>query len=114
VKILLVAEDERLLELLAFLVQCDGCQPMLAYDGSSGLQYVTKPFGFRELLARIEAVLRRTRGARAAEPRTPIQSNHLSPLLRRPILMDRQLRTATSPAATEYFSRPTRSVEDLP
>src|SRR4030095_1917897 len=32
--------------------------------------YITKPFGFMELLARAEAVLRRSRGAAAAPPET--------------------------------------------
>jgi two-component system OmpR family response regulator len=152
-RILLVAEDERLLELLGFLVQRDGFRPMLASDGFSALQlvcerrpdlvvleiratdglrftvleairrssdlpiialsslnseddivralklgaddYVIEPFGFRELLARIEAVLRRTRGARAAEPTTPESIEPHALQVREAIPSDRKFRKAT-------------------
>ncbi|GAA1112815.1 response regulator transcription factor [Nocardiopsis composta] len=51
--------------------------------------YVVKPFGIAELLARIEAVLRRTRTARAeapAEPRLEIGPLSLDPGLREALL----------------------------
>ena len=148
-KVLLVAEDELLLDMLSFLVQRDGLRPLLASDISSALQlhdelrpdlilvenrpgdgfglemlqavrrssdvpvivlssltseddivqaltlgaddYVTKPFGFRELLARVEAVLRRTYGTRRVEPKT---TESASRNLSEPIPFIRKLRKA--------------------
>ncbi|WP_309116339.1 response regulator transcription factor [Saccharothrix sp.] len=50
--------------------------------------YVVKPFGTAELLARIEAVLRRTRAARAAE-------DHSDRLALGPVVLDPATREAT-------------------
>ena len=53
--------------------------------------YVVKPFGFRELLARIRAVLRRTRPTRRAVPRSSLAGSRLDTRSRRATLRGGEL-----------------------
>jgi DNA-binding response OmpR family regulator len=59
--------------------------------------YVTKPFGLRELLARIRAVMRRHQGARTASQREMERGRYRFGGW----LLDRRLRTLTDPAGIQ-------------
>jgi two-component system, OmpR family, response regulator len=67
---------------------CDDIDPMIGLEIGAD-DYLTKPFGMRELLARIRAILRRKPGLRSGDARRPkhrcyeFSGWHLDPLTRR-------------------------------
>ena len=68
ISVLIVEDDRNIAELLQMYLEKEGYAVTVAHDGGQGLKagaddYITKPFEMKEVLARIEAVLRRSTGA---------------------------------------------------